>query len=78
MVRYAHPFGPVADVANRIPDSAKYPYLKSSGREDGLLETPDHRPTMRKMSGNIERIIQTKDQRSKDEWDTLKGIRVST
>ena len=46
-VRCTYPFGTVIDVADGIPDLAQYPKLESSGRENGLLETPDHRPTMR-------------------------------
>jgi len=55
-----YPFGTVTDIANGIPDPAEHPKLKSSGREDGLLETPDHRPTVRGMSGNMRRVVKTK------------------
>ena len=44
-----YPFGTVVDIADGIPDPGEHPKLKSSGREDGLLETPDERPTMREM-----------------------------
>ena len=58
MVRFTYPFGTVVDIADGIPDPGEHPKLKSSGREDGLLETPDQRPTMREMSEIMENSIE--------------------
>jgi len=60
VMRCTHPFGTVIDIAVRIPNLAEHPKLESSGRVDGLLETPDHRPTMRETSGHKKRTIQAR------------------